>query len=103
MDHLNIFYPYSNKPLHHEDQLTRALLVLVKDIKAVELLFTDLIIEDMYRLKCNPTPPRLTETKCGIDLVKIQMSSKTLEELGNESGRLVSILITDEKLEPITG
>jgi len=100
MDHLNIFNPYENKPLNHEDQLTRALLILVKSSKSVELSFTDMIIDEMKRVGCKSIPTRLTEGTAGLDVVKTQIWSSTKNELTSASGRLVSVLITDKKLEP---
>ncbi len=97
MDHLNIFNPYSNKPLGHEDQLTRALLILVKNIKAIELVFTDMVISEMATANCDTVPKRLTEGTAGVNIVKTQVWSSTKNELSNVSGRLVSILITDKK------
>jgi len=99
MDHLNIFYPYEAKPLNHEDQLTRALLILMRNIKVVEMTVMDLIIEEMEQIGCHPVPPRLTKSKTGIDLIKTQVWSRTKEELGSQNGRLVSVLLTDEKLK----
>lgn len=99
MDHLNIFNPYENKPLNHEDQLTRALLILVKNSKPVELTFTDMIIEQMVKAGCKSIPKRLTEGTAGLDVVKTQIWSSTKNELTAVSGRLVSVLITDKKLE----
>ena len=52
MDHLNIFNPYENKPLNHEDQLTRALLILVKNSKPQGPL-------------CEPRAARITAKKMG--------------------------------------
>lgn len=100
MDHLNIFYPYDNKPLNHEDQLTRALLILARNIKPVEMTLVDLIIDQMERNRCELIPPRLTKSKTGIDIIKTQIWSSTANELMNQIGSLVSVLITDEKLKP---
>jgi len=100
MDHLNIFNPYESKPLNHEDQLTRALLILVKNSKTVELAFSDMIINQMVAAGCKSIPKRLTEGTAGLDVVKTQIWSSTKNELTDVSGRLVSVLITDKKLEP---
>lgn len=98
MDHLNIFNPYVNKPLYHEDQLTRALLILMKNVKAIELGITDILIDRM--VKVDGKPKRLTEGIAGIDVFKTQVWSSTQNELTSASGRLVSVLITDKKLIP---
>lgn len=97
MDHLNIFYPYENKPLHHEDQLTRAFLILLENIKSIEMIFVDMIIEEMTRLGCKQIPKRLTEGVGGVEPpVRTQVGSTTLKEL---SGRIVSVLVTDEPMD----
>lgn len=99
MDHLNIFIPYKDKPLHHEDQLTRAFLILVRTVKLVEVMFLDLIIEQMRTNQVEILPTSLMHQPGGLDLIETQVWSTTKERLENEIGRLVSIAITDERLD----
>ena len=97
MDHLNIFYPYESKPLYHEDQLTRGLLILMR-LKQVEMIIFDLIITEMEKSDCEQIPSRLTELKGGIELLKTQVRSTARDEVSKQTGRLVSVLLTDKKL-----
>lgn len=99
MDYLNIFIPYKNKPLHHEDQLTRAFLILIRTVKLVEVLFLDLVIEQMTKNQSEVIPKSLMHHSGGLDLLETQVRSTTKERLKDENGRLVSIIITDERLD----
>jgi hypothetical protein len=99
--HLNAFIPYESKPIYHEDQLTRAFFILIRSIKLVEAVFLDLIVDAMEKEGIENRPAKLSQQEGGMDSIETQVSSKTKARLLNESGRLVSIIITDQKL--ITG
>ena len=43
MSHLNYCYPYQSRPPEHEDQLTRAFLVLLRLVPLAQAAFLDLI------------------------------------------------------------
>lgn len=47
MNHLNIFNPYKNKPHHHEDELTRSFLILLKNIPVVQMMFFEMVQQEM--------------------------------------------------------
>lgn len=98
--HLNVFVPYENKPLHHEDQLTRAFLILLRSIKLVEQLFIELLRERMHDSGITALPDSLYSAAGGVDSVESQVWSSTKHRLEGESGRLVSVILTDELLEP---
>jgi hypothetical protein len=97
--HLNIFLPYESKPLYHEDQLTRAFLVLVRSVKLVEAAFLELVATAMEDAGIEIRPGPLTRQPGGLDSVETQVWSSTKARLKTESGRLVSIIITDKKLD----
>ncbi|WP_353892465.1 hypothetical protein PRVXH_001811 [Proteinivorax hydrogeniformans] len=99
MDYLNIFIPYKNKPLHHEDQLTRAFLILIKTVKLVEVLFLEVVIDEMQKNQTNLIPKGLMHQSGGLDTIETQVRSTTKGRLEGEKGRLVSIVITDERLD----
>lgn len=96
--HLNVFHSYQNKPLNHEDQLTRAFLILVRSSKLVEDLFLDLIITRMRDKGISNLPPSLKEDSGGINVIETQIHSETVAKLEEESGRLISVIITDDEL-----
>jgi len=98
-EHLNIFFPYKNKPLNHEDQLTRAFLILVRSIKIIEATFLDLLATGMKRSGIEIVPVALSEGIGGLESIETQVSSSTKARLASESGRLVSVIITDKKLD----
>jgi len=98
--HLNAFLPYEHKPLHHEDQLTRAFLILVRCIKLVEATFLELLRTRMAEAGIHIRPASLSEELGGLESVETQVWSSTKARLVSESGRLVSVVITDERLEP---
>lgn len=98
--HLNVFVPYENKPLHHEDQLTRAFLILLRSVKLVEHLFIELLRERMIQSGISMLPPSLTTEVGGVESVESQVWSSTKERLKGESGRLVSVILTDNLIKP---
>ena len=98
-NHLNVFIPYESKPLHHEDQLTRAFLILIRSIKLVEAVFLDLVENAMKTIGIEIRPATLSQKIGGLDSVETQVWSGTKARLSTESGRLVSIIITDDKLD----
>ncbi len=98
MDHLNLFNSYEKKPLYHEDQLTRAFLILTKSIKLVEGIFLEIVIDQMKKNNIEQIPSNIFSSSSGAELIETQVWSTSKEKLENESGRLVSIIITDERL-----
>jgi len=100
MGHLNVFMPYEHKPLHHEDQLTRAFLILVRTVKMIEASFLELLATRMEEAGIQTRPKTLTQEPGGLESVETQAWSTTKTRLASESGRLVSVVITDERLDP---
>ena len=98
--HLNVFVPYENKRLDHEDQLTRAFLILLRYAKPVEHLFIELLRERMEESGIEMLPPSLHSGISGVESAETQVWSTTKARLEGESGRLVSVVITDELLKP---
>jgi len=96
--HLNVFIPYESKPLNHEDQLTRAFLILIRSIKLVEASFLELVASAMEIEGIKNRPATLSQQIGGLDSVETQVWSSTKTRLSTESGRLVSTIITDHKL-----
>ena len=72
-DHLNVFIPYESKPLHHEDQLTRAFLILIPSIKLVEAVFLDLVANAMEVEGIETRPATLSQQIGGLDSVETQV------------------------------
>lgn len=97
--HLNVFIPYPDKPLSHEDQLTRAFLILVRSVKQVEALLLAVLRRHMTAAGIDNVPDELDEAPGGLESVETQVWSTTKERLTGETGRLVSVVITDERLE----
>jgi hypothetical protein len=98
--HLNVFNPYQDKPLHHEDQLTRAFLILMRSSAQIRALFLELVCEEMRKEGVDGIPPPLHNSSDGNFAIETQVKSTTKENLTGESGRLVSILISDSRLLP---
>jgi hypothetical protein len=98
MNHLNIFNPFKNKPNYHEDELTRAFLILIKNIPLVQAVFIEMVRSEMINQKCEQIIPHLLEKESLIESVETQVTNnndlfKTI--LGR---RVVSIVISDDKL-----
>ena len=58
-----------------------------------------MIIKEMILLGCEKYPMRYNEGKAGIDLIKTQVRSTTANDICNNSQRLVSVLMTNNKLD----
>jgi len=77
--HLNVFIPYERKPLDHEDQLTRAFLILVRCVKVVEAVFLELLKTRMAEKGIQTLPASLMEGPGGLESVETQVWSSTKE------------------------
>lgn len=96
MDRLNYFVPYESKGAHHEDSLTRALLVLLRHVPLVQAAFLDHVAEQLGASGGGPAVPPLTQMPHPAQ-VRTQLS-----RIPDTEGRLVSVLLTDERVPPIT-
>src|SRR5688572_16919839 len=95
MNHLNYFFPYDRKNNDHEDQLTRAFLVLVRHVSLAEALFIDLVrAAQIGRCAITPLAP-LAMLGRGPSTVDSQVSS-----IPESTDHLISVLLTDEKWHP---
>lgn len=95
MDHLNIFHAYKNKSPNHEDELTRSFLILVKHIPVVQMMFFNMIQEELRQ----QNEERLTNETLFIEEIYTQLSSSnklfSLEDK-IENRTLISIIISDD-------
>ncbi len=98
MNHLNIFNPYKNKANYHEDELTRSFLILFKNIPLVQAAFIEMVREEMLSQKCEWVIPTLFNPSSLVETVETQITEKhELFQLAM-GRRLVSIVISDDKL-----
>lgn len=98
MNHLNVFNPYKNKANYHEDELTRSFLILFKNIPLVQAAFIEMVREEMLSQKCEQVIPPLFNPSSLVETVETQITEKhELFRLAMDR-RLVSIVISDDKL-----
>ena len=90
MDSLNYFNPYA-RDAGHEDQLTRAFLAVLRLVPFARAMFVDLIRRRQSEIGAEVHLPALTEPNSDATDICTQVSS-----LERYTGRLVSILITNE-------
>jgi len=95
MDRLNVFNNYKSKGEWHEDQLTRAYLVVVKNVPLAMSVFLDLVRETQRRQESASLLPSLTELLTLTISVHTQRTS-----IPQTTGRLVSVVMTDEYWTP---
>jgi len=100
MSHLNYFEPYQSKPHHHEDQLTRAFLVVLKYSPAAMMRFYSYCVGD--------TMLRAKEEKLSIELPHLhQLTIQDTDMYVQRSryvltaSKVLSVLITDQSLDVI--
>src|SRR6266446_5780221 len=91
MERLNYFNPYQSKGAWHEDQLTRAFLVIVKMVPLALSVLLDLIRDKQNVAKGDKPLPSLSDLLT-YDL-KIQTQKMSVPQT---TGRLISVLMTDE-------
>lgn len=98
MDTLNIFKKYKNKEDHHEDQLTFSFLILLSYSKIFQNQFMNYLSEKMRKSNINPSliPNSSLDAHNGLTEIKTQVSTERIKEY---DGRLISILLTDDKIE----
>lgn len=97
MDHMNVFLPFENKPLGHEDTLTRNFLFLIKAAPAVRRCFGDLILKNTKSQ--DPSAFEKVPDKISIKSAYTQVDYRNplFETLGN--GIVLSLLISDDAFE----
>lgn len=97
MDHLNIFNAYKNKSNNHEDELTRSFLILLKNIPIVQMLFFEMVRNEMPNIELES----ITTGDLAVEEVFTQLSnSNNLFNSDILDGRtLVSVIISDDKFE----
>ena len=91
MNHLNYFEPYKGKEPYHEDQLTRAFLVILRMIPLVQTTFIDLIRSYQISNKHDRVLPVLTEPLMKLDNIETQVTS-----INDSQGYLISLLMTNK-------
>jgi len=79
--------------------LTRAFLILVRSVKIIEAMFLELLATQMAKSGIENRPALLSEGIGGLEVIETQVWSSTKARLESESGRLVSVIITDERLD----
>lgn len=88
MDHLNIFHPYKDLALHHENSLTRAFLIVLRSVPSAHAAWLDLV--DRGHRRSNGTGvPSLHE------LPRPQVATQ-VGSLPERVSRIISVLQTDE-------
>ena len=90
MSRLNYFEPFQSKSQGHEDQLTRAYLVILRYSPAALLMFYELISKDFDTL------PSMSE----IQLDDIQFDTQKANIENYLASKVLSVLLTDEQFEP---
>ncbi|MBF0520760.1 MAG: hypothetical protein HQK92_13695 [Nitrospirae bacterium] len=101
MTHMNYFEPYQSKAECHEDQLTRAYLVVLRYSPAALLMFYDYATRKCIELATqNGKIVEIPRISC-LTLSNIFYDTQVtdLTNIVSTSNRLLSVLITDEKLE----
>lgn len=95
MERLNYFNPYQSKGAWHEDQLTRAFLVVVRMVPLALSTFLDLIRDRQVTAKSERPLPSFSDLM--IQGVGIHTQRTSVPQT---TGRLISLLMTDEHWTP---
>src|ERR1019366_7923789 len=95
MERLNYFSPYQSKGAWHEDQLTRAFLVVVRMVPLALAGLLDLIRDQQVVRGSALAIPSSTELLTHDVEIETQKNS-----ISQATGRLVSVVMTDEDWKP---
>ncbi|MEY9975686.1 hypothetical protein [Lysinibacillus sp. RC79] len=102
MDHLNVFNAYKNKAHHHEDELTRTFLILVKNIPSVQIMFLELVRQELlnFDLKRDEQIESIAIGDLTVESVSTQLgnTNELFRGAATEGRKVVSIIISDDKL-----
>jgi len=93
MERLNYFEPYENKGPWHEDQLTRAFLVVFRMVPLAQAVFLDLVrkVQRERGKQSDEIVPSLTE----MGTLQLQVRTQ-VGAIDSPSGRLISVIMSDE-------
>lgn len=95
MNRLNYFIPYQSKGAWHEDQLTRAFLVIVRMVPLALAVLLDLIRDEQMVRGSESKIPSSTELLSND--VEIQTQKNSIPQT---TGHLISVMMTDEEWKP---
>ena len=99
MDHLNIFNAYKNKANHHEDELTRTFLTLVKNIPAVQTLFFEKIRQELCHVPLDEPMPSIALGDFAVRSIHTQVGNTNAMFSELDDYKVLSVIISDDRLE----
>lgn len=97
MSHLNYFEPFQSKTKKHEDQLTRAFLVVLRYSPSAILMFYDRVQQSIIN---NAKKKKVDfDSISSIDISDIYIETQKSKIENISSNKILSVLITDEEFE----
>ena len=97
MSHINYFEPYESKSAHHEDQLTRAFMVVLRYVPSALLMFYDSVLTTINRKASERNMTVELPSISEIDLSNLDFETQTSNiDVAFKTNKIVSVLITDE-------
>jgi len=99
MDRLNYFLPYESKTEYHEDNLTRAFLLVLKYSPNAMLHFFDYMITELRERCVKEDVAIKIENLNDLNFRDIDISTQVRNLRDISKGYLISVLITDMKLD----
>ena len=99
MSHLNYFEPFQSKTKKHEDQLTRAFLVVLRYSPTAILMFYDRVKQSVIKNAKNKNIQVNVDSISSIDITDIYIETQKSKIDNITSNKIISVLITDEEFE----
>ncbi len=99
MDHLNYFHPYSSKDAKHEDNLTRAYLVVLKHSNTALMLFYDLAIKNCIELRSKKKFDFHLPFYSELSFSKVEFYTQKSEAADIVGSTVLSVLLTDDHIK----
>ncbi len=100
MSHINYFEPYESKSAYHEDQLTRAFMVVLRYVPSALLIFYDSVVNTINKRASEKNKRVELPSISQIDLSNLNFETQTqnIDETF-KSNKIISVLITDETFD----
>src|SRR3989344_6795970 len=101
MSHINYFEPYESKSAHHEDQLTRAFMVILRYVPSALLIFYDSVVNVISKKALEKDTSIDLPSISQIDLSNLNFETQT-QNINDtfKTNKIISVLITDETFNP---
>jgi hypothetical protein len=99
VNRLNYFFPYNSKSEWHEDNLTRAFLIVLRFSPVCLNFFYDYLLSEIREECLKSSLPFNLKTASEIDMGDVEILTQQSSFPEGTTNQLISVFITDEKIQ----